>query len=66
MCFHTIPFKAIPKIVLVDMIKNLLLWINSFPSKGEFSRRVVLNEMIPGIKINYSFQKQKIGSYVYT
>ena len=33
-CRHSLPFKMIPKIMIIEMIYNCVLWINAFPPKG--------------------------------
>ena len=33
-CRHTLPFKVLPRIMLVEIVNNCALWLNMFPPKG--------------------------------
>ena len=52
-CRSTLPFEVLPKLLLVEMVNNCVLWINMFPSKG-----VIPNDsprtLMTGIKLDYS------------
>ena len=39
-CRHSLPFKMIPKIMIIEMIYNCVLWINAFPPKGDVSASI--------------------------
>ena len=32
-CCHSLPFNNIPKLILVALLMNYILWINIFPKK---------------------------------
>ena len=31
---HSLPFKVLPRLMLVEMVNNCALWLNIFPPKG--------------------------------
>ena len=31
---HSLPFKILPKIMIIEMVKYCIKWLNVFPSKG--------------------------------
>ena len=37
---HSLPFKMIPKIMIIEMMYNCVLWINAFPPKGGVSESI--------------------------
>ena len=39
-CRHSLPFKMILKIMIIEMIYNCVLWINAFPPKYDVSESI--------------------------
>ena len=37
---HTLPFKVIPLLMLIEMIYHATMWLNAFPPKGGISTSV--------------------------
>ena len=63
-CHHSLPFKVLPRLMLVEMVNNCALWLNMFPPKvriGYVSPRTLMT----GIKLDYKKHYQlPFGSYV--
>ena len=63
-CCSTLPFKVLPKLLLVKMVKNCVIWINMFPAKGGIPN-VSPRTLMTGIKLDYSKHfRLPFGSYV--
>ena len=63
-CRHSLPFKVLPRLMLVEMANNCALWINMFPPKGGIGS-VSPRTLITGIKLDYKKHCQlPFGSYV--
>ena len=66
-CHHTLPFKSIPKTIMVCMVSYYGLCINDLPPRGIVSITVILCKTITGINIGYNQTcKVQFGSYVHT
>jgi hypothetical protein len=62
---HTLPFKMIPLIMLINLIYSSILWINAFPPKGGVSTHLSPRNIMTGIQFNYNKHCQlPFGSYV--
>ena len=62
---HTLPFKMIPLIMLIDLIYYSILWINAFPPKGGVSTTLSPRNIMTGIQFDYNKHCQlPFGSYV--
>ena len=53
-CFHSLPFKMIPKIMIIEMIYNCVLWINAFPPTGGVSSSVSPRTFLTGVRFDYN------------
>ena len=63
-CRHSLPFKVLPRLMLVKMVKNCALWLNMFPPKGGIGS-MSPRTLITGIKLDYKKHCQlPFGSYV--
>ena len=63
-CRHSLPFKVLPRLMLVEMVNNCALWLNMFPPKGVIGS-VSPRTLITGIKLDYKKHCQlPFGSYV--
>ena len=51
-CRHSLPFKMVPKIMIIEMIYNCVLWINVFPPKGGVSASIIPSTLLTGVKFN--------------
>ena len=64
---HTLPFKVIPLIMLVEMTYFCTFWLNAFPSKSGVSMNHSPQKIITGQQLDYKKQcKLSFGSYVQT
>jgi hypothetical protein len=62
---HTLPFKVIPLLMLIDLIYSSTLWINAFPPKGDVSSSLSPRNIMTGIPFDYNKHCQlQFGSYV--
>jgi hypothetical protein len=62
---HTLPFKMIPLIMLINLIYSSVLWINTFPPKGSVSTNLSPRNIMTGIQFDYNKHCQlPFGSYV--
>jgi hypothetical protein len=62
---HTLPFKMIPLIMLINLIYSSILWINAFPPKGGVSTTLSPRNIMTGIQFDYNKHCQlPFGSYV--
>ena len=55
-CLHSVPFKMIPKIMIIEMIYNCVLWINAFRPKGGVSEFISPHTLLTGVKFDYNCQ----------
>ena len=53
-CRHTLPFKHTPKAILVVMLTNCELCLNSFTLKGGVSKSVSNHTISTGVKFDYN------------
>ena len=61
---HTLPFKIIPKLMIVEMVKYVIKWINMFPTKGGLVNRSPRMIMVVR-SMDYNLQcRIPFGSYV--
>jgi hypothetical protein len=51
---HTLPFKMIPLIMLINLIYSSILWINAFPPKGGVSINLSPSNIMTGIQFDYN------------
>ena len=53
-CHHTLPFKHIPKLILVSILINCTLWLNMFPPKVGVSTSVIPPTILTGLNFDYN------------
>ena len=62
---HTLPFKIIPLLMLIELIYTSTMWINAFPPKGGVSTELSPRYIMTGIQFDYQKHCQlQFGSYV--
>ena len=49
-CRHSLPLKIIPKLMIIEMIYNCVLWINAFHPKGGVSYFISPRTFLTGVK----------------
>jgi len=43
---NTLPFKKLPRIVIIELIYHVVLWLNGFPMKSGISPTLSLREIV--------------------
>ncbi len=62
---HSLPFKLIPLLMLIELIYSSTLWINAFPPKGGVSTTLSPRNILTGIQFDFNKHcKLPFGSYV--
>ena len=51
---HTLPFKHVSKVILIDMFMNCELWIDSFLKKGGVYESVSSCTIFTGVNFDYN------------
>jgi hypothetical protein len=65
--YTTLPFKSIPKRMLVELIYNCTFWLNCFPYTEGMSATMSPRSIITGYHVNFEKHcKLKYGEYVQT
>ena len=52
-CRHTLPFEVLPWLLLVKMVNNCALWLNTFRAKGGITNASP-RTLMTGIKLDYN------------
>ena len=61
---HTLPFKFIPILMLVEMVYMSCMWINAFPPKGGVSKTLSPRNIMTGTQFDYNKHcKWPFGAY---
>ena len=61
---HTLPFKYIPRLMLIEMVHTSVLWLNVFPPKGGVSDTISPRLILTGIPFDYNKHcKYVFGTY---
>ena len=62
---HTLPFKRLPLIMLIEMVYFCVLWLNAFPAKRGVSDAISPQEIMSGHKLDYNKHcKLPFGAYM--
>ena len=62
--WHTLPFKILPLLMLIEMINHLVLWLNAFPPKGRVSEMISPRMIVIGVPFDYNKHcKWAFGTY---
>jgi hypothetical protein len=62
---NTLPYKKIPKMLVVQMVSTSNFWLNVFPPKDGVSRNISPRELLTGLKIDFNKHIQlEFGEYV--
>ena len=62
-CRHTLPFKYLPRLIVIEMMNNCALWLNVFPPKGGVST-ISPRTLITGVNFDYTKHcKLPFGAY---
>ena len=62
---HTLPFKVLPLLMLVELVYHSVMWINAFPPKGGVSETLSPRSIITGLNLDAKKHCQlPFGTYV--
>jgi hypothetical protein len=62
---HTLPFKVLPLIMLIELVHSSILWINAFPPKGGASTNPSPRNIMTSIQFDCNTHCQlQFGNYV--
>jgi hypothetical protein len=65
--YRMLPFKHIPRIVLIHLVKNVVFWLNSFPARDGVSNDMSPRCIMTGKEIDYNKHvRLEFGEYVQT
>ena len=65
--YNMLPFTRLPRIMVIQLVKNAVFWLNSFPSKDGVSSRHSPRRIMVGYEISYTKHvKIPFGAYVQT
>jgi hypothetical protein len=65
--YRMLPFKYIPQIVLIQLVKNVIFWLNSFPARDGVSTTMSPRCIMTGQEIDYNKHvRLEFGKYVQT
>jgi Reverse transcriptase (RNA-dependent DNA polymerase)/Zinc knuckle len=63
--YHTLPFTAIPKRLVVEMIYTAVFWLNAFPSPNGVSQQYGPRAIVTGAELDFKLHcKLEFGTYV--
>ena len=63
-----LPYKKnVPKLIIAEMVAHVMMWLNSFPTKGGISETLSPRVIMTGTKMNYKKHcKLAFGAYAQT
>ena len=65
--YNTLPYQYIPRVMLIHMIRNTVLWMNAFPSRNGVSTLHSPRYIVIGNELSYNLHAQtEFGRYVQT
>jgi hypothetical protein len=62
---HALPFEFMPKVMIISLVFNVVLWLNAFPPKGGISQTVSPRTLLTGEKFDFTKHcRLAFGAYV--
>jgi len=62
---HSLPFKVIPSLMVIELVYFSIMWLNAFPPKGGVSDNISPRGIVTGVQFDYNKHcKLAFGSYV--
>ena len=59
-----LPYDKLPIIVTIDLVKDVVTWLNSFPSKSALVPSVGVRSLITGVQFDYNLHcRVEFGQY---
>ena len=50
--FNTLPYKKLPKLMVIELLQFCVMWLNSFPVKSGISKKWSPQELVSQIKLD--------------
>jgi hypothetical protein len=61
---NTLPFKKMPRVILIELIYHVVLWLNAYPTKSGVSDTLLPREIVLQQKLNFKRHcKACFGAY---
>ena len=65
--YQSLPYKYIPQIILIHLVKNVALWLNAFRSRDGISSAHSPRYFMTGFELSFKLHAQiEFGAYVQT
>ena len=65
--YNMLPFSHVPRIVIVHLVPNVILWMNAFPSQNGVSKIHSPRYIVTGKELSYNRHAQiEFGKYAQT
>ena len=65
--YAMLPFKTVPRIMIIELAKFAVFWLNSFPKQNGISQTISPRELVTGEKIDFHHHcRFEFGQYVQT
>ena len=65
--YQSLPYKYIPRIILIHLVKNVALWLNTFPSHDGISSAHSPHHFMTGFELSFKLHARiEFGPYVQT
>ena len=63
--FNMLPYATVPKVMVIELAKFVVFWLNSFPNKNGISTTMSPREIVTGEKMDYRAHcRYEFGQYV--
>jgi hypothetical protein len=63
--YNMLPFKPVPAVMVIEMVKASVFWLNAFPYQGGVSNELSPRSIVVGQSVDYSKHcKYDMGEYV--
>ena len=62
--FNTLPYKKLPKLMVIELLQFCVMWLNSFPVKSGISKKWSPQELVSQTKLDAKLLcRSPFGSY---
>jgi hypothetical protein len=52
--YNTLPYKCIPRIMMIEMVNYAVSWLNNFPPKGGVSQTISPRTIFTGVQLDFN------------
>ena len=61
---HNLPYRVMPRIMVISLLEDIVKWLNAFPTKGGASKTLSPSSIVEGKgKPNMGYERPVFGSY---